>query len=313
MPGSASLRAARSPVTTSHADFDAYLRSGDTVRAASWLVEALADDVYGLCRAMVRDDVLAEDLAQDAFSRALAGLGGFRGEASPRTWLLAIARNRCLDHLRRSRIDPTDADEAWEEHADPEPVAVDVLLSRRDLQRGLDVLSETERALVVLHHGHGLRYGELAAAFGIKEGTARMRVKRALGKVRAELERPAPMAQAFDAMALDEAEEEAVPRSPQRARSGVFGGLRRKRSALPEADEAPVPASAPAPAPPAPRGGGGAPVAGGLELEDVAAGSAELEQITSAASSAGLSAPALHQGASRRLRQRLQQLVAALR
>ena len=48
---------------------------------------------------MVRDSRLAEDLSQDVFARAFAALDGFRGEASPRTWLLKIARNRCLDHL----------------------------------------------------------------------------------------------------------------------------------------------------------------------------------------------------------------------
>lgn len=266
-------------------------------------MEALADDVYGLCRAMVRDEVLAEDLAQDAFSRALAGLGGFRGEASPRTWLLAIARNRCLDHLRRSRIDPTDADDAWEEHPDPEPVAVDVLLSRRDLQRGLDVLSETERALVVLHHGHGLRYAELAAAFGIREGTARMRVKRALEKVRAELERPAPLAQAAELLdlSLDEAAEEAAPMAPARTRGGVLGGLRRKRAAR---AELPAPAAAPAPPPPARR----AEPTGGAVPEASEPGAVVYGRGTPPAG-----APVLRQGASGRLRRRLQDLVAALR
>lgn len=160
------------------------------MRAASWLVEALADDVYGLCRSMVRDPTVAEDLAQDAFSRALAGLSAFRGEASPRTWLLAIARHRCLDHLRRQRIrpDPLSDDDVSEELADPAPSEVSRVLCRSDVERGLMVLSETERALVVLRHGHGLSYAELARAFGIREGTVRMRVSRALKRMRAVLD-----------------------------------------------------------------------------------------------------------------------------
>ena len=160
------------------------------MRAASWLVDALADDVYGLCRAMVRDPTVAEDLAQDAFGRALSGLSGFRGEASPRTWLLAIARNRCRDHLRRQRIQPDrpSEEEVPEDHADPAPSEVSRVLCRSDVERGLMVLSETERALVVLRHGHGLSYAELAQAFGIREGTARMRVSRALKRMRVVLE-----------------------------------------------------------------------------------------------------------------------------
>ncbi len=247
-------------MTVSAADFDAYLRSGDTMRAASWLVEVLADDVYGLCRAMVRDPVVAEDLAQDAFSRALAGLPAFRGEASPRTWLLAIARNRCLDHLRRERVNPTDADDAWEDHVDPEPVAVDVLLSRRDIERGLDVLTETERALVVLHHGHGLKYAELAAAFGIKAGTARMRVKRALAKMREELEPSVDLMAPAAGMAFDDEEAEYLPAPKSRGTSFGLGRRRRKRAAAmdPAASES-MAESLQSPAP-TPGGGGGAPV-----------------------------------------------------
>ena len=87
-------------------EFEAAMGARDFRAAAEWLVEHCTRDIASLCRRMVRDPSAAEDLAQDAFQRAFAALPRFRGDASPRTWLHAIARNVCLDWLRRERIRP---------------------------------------------------------------------------------------------------------------------------------------------------------------------------------------------------------------
>src|SRR5262249_50533911 len=55
---------------------------------------------------------------------------------------------------------------------------------REDAERAMAALGESERALVVLHFGHGVGYPELADAFGIGQGAARMRVSRALARMR---------------------------------------------------------------------------------------------------------------------------------
>jgi RNA polymerase sigma-70 factor (ECF subfamily) len=150
------------------------------------LVRAHAAAVYGLCRAMVRDAQLAEDLAQDTFARAFAALGAFRGEASPRTWLLKIARNRCLDHLAHVKRAPwgPDPDPDPDDHALDAPLPYELMSDRETATRALAVLGESERALVVLHYGHGVDYVDLAMSFGIGQGAVRMRVSRALAKMR---------------------------------------------------------------------------------------------------------------------------------
>ena len=86
--------------------FEGHLERGDLHAAADWLVRAHGRDVLHLCTAIVRDRGTAEDLAQDAFGKAFLALPEFRGDASARTWLLTIARHRCLDHLRRSARQP---------------------------------------------------------------------------------------------------------------------------------------------------------------------------------------------------------------
>jgi RNA polymerase sigma-70 factor (ECF subfamily) len=176
-------------VTATHAELADLIAHGDRKRAASLLVRDHAPAVFALCRAMVRDARLAEDLSQDAFARAFGALEGFRGEASPRTWLLRIARNRCLDHLDHARRAPwaAGADAEPDEHPADEPPPHDLLARREDAERAMAALGESERALVVLHFGHGAAYAELAGAFGLREGTVRMRISRALARMRAAL------------------------------------------------------------------------------------------------------------------------------
>lgn len=169
--------------------FTQALHLGNHREAGEWLAQNLAGDVFGLCFAIVQNPAVAEDLAQEVFAKAFTGLDGFRGDASPRTWLLAITRNRCIDHLRKQKrwsafIDGDDPEEVAEEVSLPN----NILSRRAELEDALLSLSENERALIVLRFRQGLSYEELATAFGLKPGTARMRISRALGKMRDLLE-----------------------------------------------------------------------------------------------------------------------------
>jgi RNA polymerase sigma-70 factor (ECF subfamily) len=164
--------------------FHRALRHGDHHTAAEWLVRHHATAVLALCEGIVRDETLAEDLCQDAFTRAFGGLGGYRRESEPRSWLLAIARNRCLDELRRQGRSLVDADEHIDQVPDERPLEAHLLGDRQAVQQALDGLEERDRAMVLLRFVHGLGYPELADAFGIKQGAARMRISRALARMR---------------------------------------------------------------------------------------------------------------------------------
>ncbi len=234
----------------------AFLNQRDMRGAAACLVGRHADEVYGLCRAMVRDDVMAEDLSQDVFGRAFGALASFRGEASSRTWILRIARNRCIDHLRSIQRQPwgSDEDGSAEEEPGLEPHVDDLLVRHGDVQRGLAALTEGERAMVMLRFGHGLEYAELADTFGLREGAVRMRVSRAVTKMREAL-RPAPAGAP-------------APSAPTRARSmarRVERDEERAERAAPR-PKAPPAVSSPPPQAPERRSPGAAPPAsrGGL-------------------------------------------------
>jgi RNA polymerase sigma-70 factor (ECF subfamily) len=173
-----------------------WIRAGDLRRAAASLVVSHGSDVLATCIAMVRDRAVAEDLTQDVFSDAFRSLATFRGDSSPRTWLLSIARNRCVDYLRARKRDPWGGalDESSpdpDEHADEASFGSEWFADRSVVLRALDTLAEGERALIVLRFKNGLEYDELAQVFRLREGTVRMRVSRALARMRHVLERDA--------------------------------------------------------------------------------------------------------------------------
>ncbi len=220
-------------VTIDSQEFERHLRAGDYHAAGEWLAHRHRDDVMSLCRCIVRDDATAEDLAHDAFVRAFGGLPGFRGEASPRTWLLAIARNCCIDHLRREQRSPsvlTGEPETGENYPDENAVVADLLVARRDLERAFGTLPESERALVVLHFEHGVQYGELAEIFGVKSGALRMRVSRALAKMRDALEPGPASATVLGGEAIrTTALRLRMSVDPEAARKGLVRALQRER------------------------------------------------------------------------------------
>ena len=152
---------------------------GDTT-ALDALVEETYQQVWRFCAALV-DRQSADDLAQETFIRAVRNLPGFGGDASARTWLLAVARHTCLDELRaRDRRRRRDAS-LRDLHRSP-AVVVDAAgeIAVTDLVAHLD---PERRAAFVLTQWLGLSYLDAASVCDCPVGTIRSRVARA----RAEL------------------------------------------------------------------------------------------------------------------------------
>jgi RNA polymerase sigma-70 factor (ECF subfamily) len=144
-----------------------------------------------------RDDAL--DAAQEAFVVAWRKLGGFRGDAAFRTWLLTIAWRKALDHRRARQIgwrrtrtpsttddsDPLDGLAAGE--ADPERAVLARDLARRVRDEIARLSPKLKDALLLAASGD-YAYGEIAAMLGVPLGTVKWRVSQARKIVAARLE-----------------------------------------------------------------------------------------------------------------------------
>jgi RNA polymerase sigma-70 factor (ECF subfamily) len=114
--------------------------------------------VCGFLLRRTRDPHLAEDLAQETFVKATRALLGWRGENAA-AWLLTIARNVLIDHVRRHRreLDLPDADE----------LGVPALhVAATDVRDALERLPEQQRRLLKLVYFEGFSLVEVAAMTG---------------------------------------------------------------------------------------------------------------------------------------------------
>jgi len=177
--------------------------STDTHRAidAIWRIEA-AKLIAGLAR-MVRDVGLAEDLAQDALVTALEQWPQSGVPDNPGAWLMATAKNRAIDRLRRHQLLERKHEELGREVAIRERMVP-------DLDRALDdevgddllrlvfvachpVLSTEARVALTLRLLGGLTTDEIARAFLVSEPTIAQRIvraKRTLAEKRVPFEVP---------------------------------------------------------------------------------------------------------------------------
>ncbi len=157
--------------------------AGDPLAAAA-LVRATQSDVWRLCAALGDRDA-ADDLTQETYLRAFAGLHRFEGRASVRTWLLAIARRVCADDIRTRRRRPLalvrEADdlETLSAAARPTDAHDDVVAGSAAAADLLARLAPDRREAFVLTQLLGLSYAEAAEVAGCPVGTVRSRVSRA--------------------------------------------------------------------------------------------------------------------------------------
>jgi RNA polymerase sigma-70 factor (ECF subfamily) len=135
----------------------------------------------------------AEDAAQDAFVVAWQKLGGFRGEATFKTWLLTIAWRKALDRRRQrqtwwtrvrasaSRPDVNEVDPIESlpgGGADPERIAISIDLARH-VRTAISRLSPKLRDTLLLAATGEHTYEEIAAILRVPVGTVKWRVAEA--------------------------------------------------------------------------------------------------------------------------------------
>ncbi len=161
--------------TKDHAAFSELVRRHQTV-------------VRGMLSRMTNNRALAEDLSQDAFIRAFEKIGSFKGEGSFRGWLCRIAYTEFLQ-ARRKRKSVERTMERFKVETETEP-AGSVDWDRgdaMDLDRALKVLSEPERACIVLCYACGMSHSEASEATGMPLGTVKSHVNRGREKMKALL------------------------------------------------------------------------------------------------------------------------------
>ena len=141
-------------------------KEGDT-EAIRYLYIRYADNVYGYVRSIVQDDYEAEDITQHVFTKLMTVISKYERRTAPfSAWILRVARNVAMDHLRGSRTTPCEEVRAPAETEDGETYE-----RARGLHEAFDLLPEEQRSVLMLRHVVGLSPTEIAERLGRSEGS----------------------------------------------------------------------------------------------------------------------------------------------
>lgn len=148
--------------------------------AFSDLLAKYEGKVLRLCYAMLGNRALAEETAQDVFLRIWRGLGAFRGESSPSTWVYAITRNACLTARGRVAAIRTDSldDPEVLRRAHKHQLGQSERAPQTDVRAWLAELPEPQRQALTLFYLEEKSYEEVAAALDAPMGTIKTWIHR---------------------------------------------------------------------------------------------------------------------------------------
>ena len=163
------------------------------------LVELYRPRIFRFLLASLRDRESAENLTQDCFVRAYQARDQFRGAASVGTWLMQIAANLVRSHesssrvkfWRRSLSSGVELTEIGDLVEDREQSPEAVAIARENVAaiwNAVGKLSERQRTVFLLRFVEDMDLLEIAAVTGMKEGTVKTHLFRALQAIRAHLE-----------------------------------------------------------------------------------------------------------------------------
>ncbi|KPJ74753.1 MAG: hypothetical protein AMS19_14970 [Gemmatimonas sp. SG8_23] len=166
------------------------------------LLQRYERPVFSLIYRMVRDRTLAEDLAQEAFIRAFNAIGTYKTSYKFSNWILKIANNHTIDHLRKRKLDTVSIDGSPHARTSEEVERSRVVIESRDetpeefvehrelgsqIEAAIGELRDEYRTVIVLRHVEGYAYDEIAEVMDLPLGTVKTYLHRARGELRKSL------------------------------------------------------------------------------------------------------------------------------
>ncbi len=134
--------------------------------ALGFLYARYADRVYGHVRSIIHDHHEAEDVTQHVFAKLIRSIGSYEEREVPFfAWMLRVARNAAVDHIRRQRLVPVEAVRGADREEGESPGMGRI----SELKDALATLPMDQREVILLRHFAGLSPTEIATRMGKTE------------------------------------------------------------------------------------------------------------------------------------------------
>lgn len=150
------------------------------------LIRLYYDYIFGFLLKSTMDKDLTEDLTQETFLKMIRNIERFDpgGRAGFGTWLVTIAKNSYIDHLRRNRIFLENIEEVSLPDGKNITGAVEQKLQYQELQAAIDTLPPEQGLAIRLKYVEDMTLQEIAAQFGVQPKTIKSRIHDGTVKLR---------------------------------------------------------------------------------------------------------------------------------
>lgn len=153
------------------------------------LIRLYYDYVSGFLLKTTADESLAEDLTQETFLKMIRSMDRFDpcGSASFGTWLITIAKNCYIDHLRRNRVHLADIAELPIEGGESVADEVERRLEYERVLRAMETLPPEQALAIRLKYVEDMTLAQIARRFGVEPKTVKSRIHDGTVKLRKKL------------------------------------------------------------------------------------------------------------------------------
>lgn len=140
--------------------------------------------MFNVCLRMVKDELDAEDVLQNAFVDVFTKIGTFKFESSIGAWVKRIVVNNCINFLKKKRMQFEPFEERHTLVAEEEPDGNHAGLSVEAIMKALFELPDGYRVVFSLYLLEGYDHQEIAEILGITEATSKSQYSRAKRKIK---------------------------------------------------------------------------------------------------------------------------------
>ncbi|MTD31234.1 RNA polymerase sigma factor SigW [Planomicrobium sp. YIM 101495] len=162
------------------------------------IVELYQHQLYQICYRMLGNKHEAEDIAQEAFTRAYVNLHTFDQNRKFSTWLFRIATNLCIDRIRKKKpshyldqeVRGTESLDMYSQIANDNPLPEEELMQmevQERVQYEISRLPDKYRAAIVLKYIEELPLAEISEILDLPLGTVKTRIHRGREALRKQL------------------------------------------------------------------------------------------------------------------------------
>lgn len=162
-------------------------QSGST-DAFEKLISHYKSYVFSVCLSYMKNHHDAEDACQEVFLKLWRSIGRYRGDCLFSTYIYSIAKNTCIDLLKKRNYTEELSDLLVSGTPTPEQSVIQDEFERA-FKKARDSLDTDFKIVLYLRESAGLSYREIAEALSISEGTVKSRLSRAREKLLEEIKK----------------------------------------------------------------------------------------------------------------------------